>query len=107
MGMAAPAAAFAAYGAISVGPSSYGRAWDYPTKHKALRKAHRECEKYGPNCTFRLWVRGRTCAATFYNKPSHTKVYYAFAKSEAKAEAKVLAAHPHAIFITAVCASHP
>jgi hypothetical protein len=106
LGMAAPAAAFAAYGSIVVGNSGAGKSWGFPTKHSAIRKARHECETVTTNCSFALWVSGSKCAATFYNKPSHTKVYYAFANSKARAEAKVLAAHPNAIFITAVCADH-
>jgi hypothetical protein len=104
--LALPAAAFAAYGSIAVGTSGAGKSWGYSTKHAAIHKARRECEKVSPNCTFALWVSGSKCAATYYANSKHKKVYYAFANSKSGAKRKVRDAHPGAIYITSVCASH-
>jgi hypothetical protein len=107
LGLAAPAAAFAAYGAISIHlfphKTAWGRSWNYPTKSGAKRRATRECEKFAPTCHWVLWVRNSRCGAV--NRRG-TKLYVAFANSEANAEAKILAAHPRSHFIVAVCGTH-
>jgi hypothetical protein len=105
LSLAVPAAAFAAFGAVAVGSSSWGRAWSFPTKNGALRKAKHECSRFGPNCRDVFWVSGTKCGAVNRNT-SGTKLYVAFAHSESRAEAKILASHPTSHFITAVCANH-
>jgi hypothetical protein len=108
MGLAAPAAAFAVYGAISVhlfrhGITAWGNSWNYPTKSGAKRRATRECEQHALTCHWVLWVRNSRCGAVNRHR-SH--LYVAFASSEARAEAKILAAHPRSKFIAAVCGNH-
>jgi Domain of unknown function (DUF4189) len=103
--LAVPAAAYAAFGAVAVGSSSWGKAWSFPTKSGALHKAKHECSKFGPNCKDVFWVGGTTCGAVNRSR-SGRKLYVAFAHSEARAEAKILAAHPTSHFIAAVCADH-
>ncbi len=107
LGLAAPAAAFAAYGSIAVHlfahKTAWGKAAGYPTKRAAKRKATRECEKFAPTCHWVLWVRNSRCGAV---NRSGGKLYVAFANSEAKAESKIRAAHPNSQFIAAVCGNH-
>jgi hypothetical protein len=103
LGLAVPAAAFANFGAIAVGSSSWGKAWNYPTAGAAKRHATHACALHGPNCHWVLAVGGTRCGAVNHGG-GH--LYVAFANSEARAEAKILAAHPRSHFIAAVCGNH-
>ncbi len=103
LGLAAPAAAFAGWGSIAVGSSSWGKAWGAPTASLAKKAATHACSLKGPGCHWVIAVRNRRCGAV--NRGSG-HLYVAFANSETRAEAKILAAHPGSKFIAAVCGNH-
>lgn len=95
--LAAPAAAFAGFGAIAVNPhtETAGKSWGFATKRGAERAAFHTCfvtRGGGAGCRGIIWVRNGECGAVGEN-PARTVIYWAFARTEARAAAKVLAAH--------------
>jgi hypothetical protein len=62
MALAAPALAAADWGAIAVSPHTgkVGVAYDYPTAHRAKRRALHECHQLG--CQVAVWVRNQYAA---------------------------------------------
>jgi hypothetical protein len=62
MALAAPALAAADWGAIAVSPRTgkVGLAYDYPTAHRAKKRALHECHQRG--CQVAVWVRNQWAA---------------------------------------------
>jgi CubicO group peptidase (beta-lactamase class C family) len=62
MALAAPALAAADWGAIAVSPRTgkVGVAYDYPTAHRAKKRALHECHQLG--CQVAVWVRNQYAA---------------------------------------------
>ncbi len=108
LGLAAPAAAFAAFGSIAVDPftHAWGKSWSYSTKKGAEKRALTECRIHDPgsHCQGVIWYKNE-CGAVFENS-SDTKFYFAFGPTKRSAKNKVRAVHPSARFITAGCATH-
>jgi hypothetical protein len=62
MALAAPALAAADWGAIAVSPRTgkVGLSYDYPTAHRAKKRALHECHQLG--CRVAVWVRNQWAA---------------------------------------------
>jgi hypothetical protein len=62
LGLAAPAFAAADWGAIAVSPRTgkVGVSYDYPTAHRAKRRALHECHQLG--CQVAVWVANQYAA---------------------------------------------
>ena len=62
LGLAAPAFAAADWGAIAVSPRTgkVGVSYDYPTAHRAKRRALHECHQLG--CRVAVWVHNQYAA---------------------------------------------
>jgi hypothetical protein len=62
MALAAPALASADWGAIAVSPRTgkVGVSYDYPTAHRAKKRALHECHQLG--CRVAVWVRNQYAA---------------------------------------------
>ncbi|MBS1676738.1 MAG: DUF4189 domain-containing protein [Actinobacteria bacterium] len=62
MALAAPALASAYWGAIAVSPRTgkVGVSYDYPTAHRAKKRALHECHQLG--CRVAVWVRNQYAA---------------------------------------------
>ncbi|HEX4307535.1 MAG TPA: DUF4189 domain-containing protein [Solirubrobacterales bacterium] len=62
MALAAPALAAADWGAIAISPHTgkVGVAYDYPTAHRAKKRALHECHQLG--CQVAVWVRNQYAA---------------------------------------------
>ncbi len=62
LALAAPALAAADWGAIAVSPRTgkVGVSYDYPTAHKAKKRALHECHRLG--CRVAVWVRNQWAA---------------------------------------------
>lgn len=62
MALAAPALASADWGAIAVSPRTgkVGVSYDYPTAHRAKKRALNECHQRG--CRVAVWVRNQWAA---------------------------------------------
>jgi hypothetical protein len=101
--MAAPAAAFAGYGAVAVGFHGFGKSANFPTKHSAEVAAFNKCTHFTAGCKVIFWVGGFACGAAY--KQGST-VYFAFGHSKRAAKRKVHNAHPFAHFVTATCGNH-
>jgi hypothetical protein len=106
--MAAPAAAFAAFGAIAVDPFTHhwGKSWGYSTKRGAELRALSECRSGDPgtHCQGVVWYKNE-CAAVSENS-SETKFYFAGGSTKRAAKHHLFRLHPGTRFITAGCATH-
>jgi len=107
--MAAPAVAFAAWGAIAANGHTlvWGKSWGYSTKFGAEQRALAECRSapHGDGGCQGVIVYKNECGAVFENR-ARTKFFFAFGFSKRSAKRKVRRAHPTAIFLTAGCATH-
>ena len=106
LGLAAPAAAFAAWGSISADPFTHGwgKSWGYHSKLRAERRALRECRHHNSNCQGVVVYRN-TCAAVSENL-SETKFFWATGATKRAAKRHLARRHPGTLFITAGCATH-
>ena|GEM_PF-1895405 len=90
MALAAPALASADWGAIAVSPRTgkVGVSYDYPTAHRAKKRARHECHQQG--CRVAVWVRNQYAAlvlkpnGVFVAGVGRTK-HLPFAKARARA----------------------
>ena len=108
LALAAPAAAFAAWGALAVGGNSslygYGYSYNYSTRAAAQSRALHSCAKHSSGCKLIFTVSGTQCGAASI---SGSTVFHSFGSSEGAATDAVKDAWPSAHFIYAVCASSP